>query len=330
MDRRQLPSWLWALVALVAILLYNAFFTPTFFHLEVKEGHLYGSLVDILQRGSPVMLVSLGMTLILATGGVDLSVGAVMAIAGSLAALLLSQGQSFPVALGAALAAACVLGIWNGLLIVFADIQPIVATLILLVSGRGVAQLLTNGQIITFSSSGLVWLGGGSWLGLPISIWTVAFCFAIVWTLVRKTALGLFIEALGDNPIAARYTGVNTKAVSLFVYGITGLLAGIAGLIVTGNVHAADANEVGLYLELDAILAVVIGGTPLTGGRFSLLGSILGALVIQTLTTTILTKGIPAETTQVVKAVIVLGVCLMQSPVTRTKVTSLLQRRRTA
>jgi simple sugar transport system permease protein len=318
------------LVALVAILLYNAFFTPTFFHLEVKEGHLYGSLVDILQRGSPVMLVSLGMTLILATGGVDLSVGAVMAIAGSLAALLLSQGQSFPVALGAALAAACVLGIWNGLLIVFADIQPIVATLILLVSGRGVAQLLTNGQIITFSSSGLVWLGGGSWLGLPISIWTVAFCFAIVWTLVRKTALGLFIEALGDNPIAARYTGVNTKAVSLFVYGITGLLAGIAGLIVTGNVHAADANEVGLYLELDAILAVVIGGTPLTGGRFSLLGSILGALVIQTLTTTILTKGIPAETTQVVKAVIVLGVCLMQSPVTRTKVTSLLQRRRTA
>jgi simple sugar transport system permease protein len=323
----QPPQWFWALIALLAILAYNALFTPVFFHLETKQGHLYGSLVDVLQRGSPVMLIALGMTLVIALGGVDLSVGAVMAVAGAIAAQLVTHNQPFPLAVALAVGVATLLGLWNGSLVVFAGVQPIVATLILLVSGRGIAQLITDGQIITFSSTGLAWLGGGYYFGLPIAIWLVALCGVVVWLATRQTTVGLMVEASGDNPIAARYTGIPTKSIGLFAYGLTGLLAGLAGLVVTGNVHAADANEVGLYIELDAILTVVIGGTPLTGGRFSLLGSILGALVIQTLTTTILTKGIPTEFTLVVKAVIVLAVCLLQSRAARARLLAPFRRR---
>src|SRR6185503_13442172 len=135
----------------------------------------------------------------------------------------------------------------------------------------------------------------------------------IVVFLQTKTAAGLFIESTGDNETASRYAGVNTRAVKLMVYSFCALCAGLAGLIATTNIAAADANNAGLWLELDAILATVIGGTALTGGRFYLTGSLLGAILIQTLTTTILTRGIAVELTLVVKAVVVLLVCLMQS-----------------
>lgn len=313
----QSPTWQrlrWPLAALGLVLLFNLAFTGGFFQLAIKDGRLYGSLVDILNRAAPVMLLSLGMTLVIATGGVDLSVGAIMAIAGAISALAVKAGQPVPIVMLAALAAALAAGLWNGALVSYLQVPPIVATLILMVSGRGVAQLLTDGQIITFENRAFEFLGRGTFLGLPFTITLVVVMFLALLWFTQKTAAGLFIEATGDNETASRYAGVNTRAVKLLVYGVCGLCAGIAGIIVTADIKAADVNNAGLYLELDAILAVVIGGTALTGGRISLAGSLVGAILIQTLTTTILTRGIPPTFTLVVKSAVIIGVCLLQAP----------------
>jgi len=310
----------WPLVALGAILLFNLIFTRGFSHIEIKEGRLFGSLIDILNRGAPVMLLSIGMTLVIATGGVDLSVGAVMAIAGSVAALLVAHVHApLSIVIVVSLAAASAAGLWNGLLVGYLGIQPIVATLILMVAGRGIAQLLAEGQIITFENHSFEYIGGGFLFGLPFTIFIVLAILIVTALVTRKTAVGLFIESIGGNQTASRYAGINVKPVKLLVYTFSGLCAGVAGLIVTSDLKAADANNTGLYLELDAILAVVIGGTALTGGRFYLLGSIVGALILQILTTTILTRGVAVEFTLVVKAVVVVTVCLLQSEEFRQK-----------
>ena len=310
----KLGRWFWALLSLGLILIYDLLFTPHFFSMEVRDGHLFGSLVDILNRGAPVMLVALGMTLVIATGGVDLSVGATMAIIGSLAAQMVTKGHpSIVIVLLVCLGAALLLGLWNGILVAVFKIQPIVATLILMVSGRGIAQLITDGQIITFDDKALSYIGSGYLFKIPFSITLVLIMLVLTVALTRRTAMGLFIESVGDNPVASRYAGIDVRTVQLFVYVFCGFCAGVAGLVATTNMRAADANNTGLNLELDAILAVVIGGTLLTGGRFQLVGSLLGALVIQALTTTILTKGVPIEYTLVVKALTVLAVCLLQS-----------------
>lgn len=308
------PKLKWPLAALGLVLLFNLCFTPGFFHLALKDGRLYGSLIDVLNRAAPVMLLALGMTLVIATGGVDLSVGAVMAITGSIAACALTRwGWPVPLVIIFSLVAAFAAGAWNGLLVAFLEIQPIVATLILMVSGRGVAQLLTQGQIITFENKSFEFVGRGTFFGLPFPLTLVAGTLGVLAWLTRKTALGLFLEATGNNETASRYSGVNTRLVKLFAYALAGLCAGLAGLIVTADIKAADANNAGLYLELDAILAVVIGGTSLTGGRFYLLSSLAGAVLIQALTTTILTRGVAVELALVVKALVIVVVCLLQS-----------------
>lgn len=321
----RLHGWasklLWPLLALAVLLIFNFFFSPGFFDIVVRDGRLYGSLIDILDRAAPVMLLSLGMTLVIATGGVDLSVGAIMAIAGTVAAWLLAdQGSGAFVAILVPVLACAVAGAWNGALVAWAGVQPIVATLILMVAGRGVAQLLSQGQIITFDDPTVAFIGGGAFAGLPFSITIVLVVLALTALLTRRTAIGLFIEAVGNNLVASRYAGVNVRMVTFIVYVFSGVCSAVAGLIVAADIRAADANNAGLYLELDAILAVVIGGTALTGGRFYLIGSLVGALIIQTLTTTILTLGIPVEWTLVVKATVVLVVCLLQSDEFRRKV----------
>lgn len=309
----------WPALILLALLLFNWLFTPGFLTLTVRDGRLFGSLVDVLNRAAPTALAGIGMTLVIATGGVDLSVGAVMAIAGAVAALIIQQTDaSLPVILAGALGASLLCGAWNGLLVSAFGIQPIVATLLLMVAGRGIAQLLTEGQIITFIHPSFEYLGSGYLFGLPLAVSIVAAAMLITVVLVRLTALGLFVETVGDNETASRFAGINDRFVKFAVYTFAGLCAGLGGLIVTANIRAADANNVGMYLELDAILAVVIGGTALAGGRFYLLGTLIGALIIQTLTTTILTRGIPVELTLVVKAIVVLVVCLLQAtPVQR-------------
>ncbi len=318
----------WVLLILAGILALNWVFTPGFFRLVIKDGHVYGSLVDIIDRAAPVMLLSLGMSLVIATGGVDLSVGAIMAIIGSLGAkLVVELHQPFALVLLAGLSAGVVLGLWNGVLVALVGVQPIVATLILMVAGRGIAQLLTGGQIITFEDPAFVYLGSGFLGGVPFTFSVVAAATILTGLATRKTALGLFIEATGDNETGSRYSGINTRFIKCFAYGMSGFFAGLAGLIVASDIKAADANNAGLYMELDAILAVVLGGTALTGGRFYLVNSLVGSLLIQTLTTSILTRGVPLEFTLVVKAIMILLVCLAQSEQFRHVLIRLFRRR---
>jgi len=308
----------WPLLVLCLLIVFNLIFTPGFGSIEVRDGRLYGSLIDILHRGAPVMLLAIGMTLVISTAGVDLSVGAVMAVAGAVAAVLLTgTGLGVVPVVLLALGVGCLAGLWNGLLVGVARVQPIVATLVLMVAGRGLAQLLTGGQIVTFDAPAFEVLGTGAALGLPCTVLMVALVAVLTILLTRGTVAGLCIESTGANERAARLCGVSVGAVRLLVYAFSGLCAALAGLIVTADIKAADANNCGLYLELDAILAVVIGGTSLSGGRFNLLGSLVGALVMQSVTTTILTRGVGIQWTLVVKGVIVFALLLIQSPLFR-------------
>jgi simple sugar transport system permease protein len=317
----------WPLVTLALLLAVNTAFNASFLHIEWRDGHLYGSLIDILNRAAPLVLVSLGMTLVIATRGIDISVGAVVAIAAALVAWMVGGSVSgnvsrfpMPLAIGAALGIALLCGLWNGLLVAKVGMQPIIATLILMVAGRGIAQLITGGQIITIYYAPFFFLGGGYLLGLPFSLFIVAVVFAVLHLAVTRTALGLFIQAVGINPTAARVAGVQARRLIVGAYTCCGLCAGIAGLLISSNVKSADGNNAGQLLELDAILAVTLGGTALTGGRFSLVGSVIGALIIQTLTYAIYSLGVPPEINLVVKAVVVFIVMLLQSPEFRANV----------
>lgn len=323
----------WPLVTLALLLAVNTAFNPSFLHIEWRDGHLYGSLIDILNRAAPLALVSLGMTLVIATRGIDISVGAVVAIAAAVGAWMIGGSVSgtesrfpMPLAILGALGVALVCGLWNGLLVAKVGMQPIIATLILMVAGRGIAQLITDGQIITIYYAPFFFLGGGYLLGLPFSLFVLAAVFTLLYLAVTRTALGLFIQAVGINPTAARVAGVQSRRLLLAAYTFCGVCAGIAGLLISSNVKSADANNAGQLMELDAILAVTLGGTALTGGRFSLVGSVIGALIIQTLTYAIYSMGVPPEINLVVKAVVVFVVMLLQSPDFRAQVGALVRR----
>jgi galactofuranose transport system permease protein len=301
------------ILALIVILAVDRVVSPQFFDLRLQDGRLFGSMIDVLNRGTPVALLSLGMVLVIATRGIDLSVGAVMAISGAIAASL-ADSHSLAVVLAAALGAGLICGLWNGFLVAVLGMQPIVATLILMVAGRGIAQLITEGRIVTFSSPDLVWLGNGSILGVPVPVAIALGMLILTGAVVRGSALGLLIEATGGNARASELAGVGTRAMILAVYVWCGVCAALAGVIAAADIMGADANNAGLWLELDAILAVVIGGTSLFGGRFSLVLAVLGALIIQTMNTGILLSGYPPEFNLLVKAVVVLAVLLLQSP----------------
>lgn len=319
---------LYPLIGLALLLLFDLFFVKNFFALEVRDGRLFGTLIDILNQGSKVMLLAIGMTLVIATGGVDLSVGSLMAVAGAVAAVLVTKTTlPVPVICAAGIAVVVLLGMFNGVLVSLAGIQPIVATLILMVAGRGIAMLLTDGQIVTFENEALVYIGNGAFLGLPFTVTLVLLVWAATILLTRRTAVGLFVEAVGDNETASRFCGVPSRLVKTGVYAFSAACAGIAGLIAASNIKAADSSRVGEMMELDAIFAVVVGGTALTGGRFTLAGSIVGALLIQTLTTTMVSLNVSPAIIPVPKAVVIVAVCLLQSVKFRAELARLLGRR---
>jgi simple sugar transport system permease protein len=324
----------WPAAMLAALLLYNLIFTRGFYSIDIRDGHLFGNLIDILRFGAPLILVALGMTMVIATGGIDLSVGSVVAISGALACLWISElpdqnsVSGVLVAVGLALLLSAALGLWNGFLVAYVGLQPIIATLILMVAGRGLAQLITDGQITTVNSSPFKLIGGGYLFAIPFSILLALVVTVLTALLVRRSALGMMIESVGGNAEASRLAGIRSRQIKLMVYVFAAFCAGIAGLMISSNVSGADGNNAGLWYELDAILAVVIGGTSLAGGRFSIGGTVLGALIIQTLTTTIYATGVPPETTLLVKALVVTAVCLIQSPAFRTKTARLVRGRR--
>lgn len=301
------------LLALVGVLLINWLLFPNFFRISWQDGRLFGSLIDVINRGAPVAILAIGMTPIIATRGVDLSVGAVMAVAGAVAATFAVSGHPLVVIVVASLAIAVACGLWNGILIALLGIQPFVATLVLMVAGRGLAQLITEGSIVTFSDPALIYIGTGSVLGLPMPA-VIAFVLMLAaHFFVRRTAMGLFIEAIGTNRSAATYAGLRSRSLILAIYAFGGLCAGIAGVIAAADIRGADANNAGLWLELDAILAVVIGGTSLLGGRFSIPLSVLGAVIIQAMNTGILVSGFPPEFNLIVKAGVIMIILILQS-----------------
>ncbi|WP_394171559.1 ABC transporter permease [Saccharospirillum alexandrii] len=306
------------IISLFLLIVGTALVVPGFLKLSIVDGHIYGSLIDILHRSTPTALIALGMAVVIGTKGIDLSVGAIIAICGAVTAVLTASTELHPlIVLGCALLAGMVCGLWNGTLVAVFGIQPIVATLILMVAGRGIAQMITGGQIVTFHSDFINGIGNGFFLGLPARVVLAAVIIAITVLVLRKTALGMFLEAVGGNSEASRLVGIDSKLLILMVYVFSGFCAALAGVIIAADIRGADANNAGLWLELDAILAVVIAGASLSGGRIYLGLTIVGALIIQTLTTAILTSGLPAQYNLIVKASIILVVLLLQSRVTQ-------------
>ncbi|WP_210530023.1 ABC transporter permease [Rubellimicrobium arenae] len=299
--------------ALAALILLNVVLTPNFLAIQ--------TLAVNVSQVATVAIVALGMTLVIATGGVDLSVGAVMAVAGALAPLIFGSawGQANPglglaAAIVAPLLVAMCCGLFNGSLVSFLGVQPIIATLILFISGRGVAQVLTNGNLQTFSNPSFTWLGTGRVLGLPVQGWIALGLTVIVALVVRKTIYGRYLLSVGGNERAAALAGTPVARVKIATYAIASTFAGLAGLIDVAINSASDAARVGNLMELDAIAAAVVGGAALSGGRAPILGTLLGAVFIQLVGYTLIANGVPDEATFIVTAaIIVIAVYLQDS-----------------
>ncbi len=311
----------WTLAALLIILFVDRLISPNFFEIRMVNDRFVGSLINILDSSAPYALLAIGMTLVIAVKGIDLSVGAVMAICAATAVVLIRNYEAgateffyqpgFVILITIVIGAIC--GLWNGILIAFLDLQPIIATLILMVAGRGVAQLITGGQSPTFTNDTLAFVGRGVVFGIPFPIYIAVVVLIVVMLLVRRTALGLLIESVGVNDRASYYAGIQARMIKLFVYMLSGMCAAVAGMIVAGEVKSADPHTAGLFSELDAILAVVIGGTALTGGRFYLTLSVMGVLIIQSMLVGLYVSSLHPTTNLVVKAFVVLAVLLLQS-----------------
>jgi ribose/xylose/arabinose/galactoside ABC-type transport system permease subunit len=296
-----------ALAALVLLVVFNSIFTTNFLDLN--------NFRNILLQVAPTMLVAVGMTLVIATGGIDLSVGSVMAIASAVAATSLDRGAG--VAVLVALLVATAAGALNGALISGFRIQPIIVTLALLISGRGIAQVLSNGgQLIPFSDATFEYLGRGVVAGVPVQVVVMAIAVALAIFAMRATSFGRYVLAVGGNEAAARLAGVRVHRTKVAVYALSGLLAGVAGLIETARLGASDAQKVGLNIELDAIAATVVGGTALTGGRATVPGTLVGALIMQVITTSFNMRGYSFAWGLVIKAAIILVAVYIQRPKT--------------
>jgi len=293
-----------ALAALVLLFVANSIFTTNFFDPN--------NFRNILLQVSPTVLVAVGMTFVIATGGIDLSVGAVMAIASAVAATSLDGGVLVAVLL--ALAVTTAAGVFNGALISGFRIQPIIVTLALLISGRGVAQVINGGQLIPFTNPAFEYLGRGSVAGVPVQVVVMLLVVAAAIFVMRATAFGRYVVAVGGNEAAARLSGIRVNRTKITVYALSGLLAGVAGLIETARQGASDAPNMGLNIELDAIAATVVGGTPLTGGRATVVGTLVGALIMQIITMSFNMNGIRYSWSLVIKAAIIIVAVYIQRP----------------
>ncbi len=302
-----------ALVALTLLILFNLAVTPNFATMQTLSVNL--------TQVCTIVIVGVGMTLVIATGGIDLSVGALMAIAGALSPMIF-MGTLVPIAplwlaitfgIVLPILAAGVFGLFNGWLITRFSIQPIVATLVLFIAGRGLAQVSTNGNLQVFKVPEFQVIALGRVLGVPFQVWIMLVLVLVVAFILKRTVFGKQVLAVGGNERAARLAGVPVTRIKMIVYGICGLCSGVAGLIVIAMNSAADANLIGQGMELDAIAAVAVGGTLLSGGRATVIGTLLGALIIQLVRYTLLANGVPDPVALIAKAgLIILAVWLQQ------------------
>ena len=300
-------------VAFLALIVFNIAVTPNFLSWQTLN-------VNLTQVAT-IVIVATGMTLVIATGGIDLSVGSLMAISGALAPMIFMgqfwqvENMAFAVALAFIIPVAVtgLFGLFNGLLVTRFSIQPIIATLVLFIAGRGIAQVMTNGNLQVFKNDGFQFIAMGRIAGIPAQVVLMTVIVILASAMIRYPVIGRQIIAVGGNEKAARLTGIPVKYVKLLVYMISGALAGLAGLVVVARNSASDANLVGLGMELDAIAAVAVGGTLLTGGRANIVGTVIGAFVIQLVRYTLLANGVPDAAALIVKAgLIVLAVFIQQ------------------
>ena len=299
----------------------NAFYN--FFTISINNGILYGRLIDILNRGSEAAILAIGMTLVVAaSAGTDISVGSVMALAGGVCCVLLAgpgnvnvSEYAVPMWVGivAGILVAGLCGAINGALVAGLKIQPMVATLILYSAGRAIGLLLCNSSIIYINVESFKFFGGYCWI-FPTPVIIAAICILVTALVLKFTALGTYVQAVGINKDAARISGYKSAAIIFICFVICGLFAGIAGIVTTSRIYSADTNNIGLNLEMDAILAVALGGNSLGGGKFRLSGSIIGAYTIQAITTTLYALGVSSAQAPVFKAIIVILIVAIQSP----------------
>lgn len=313
---------LWGLVAIVALLGVNLLKDPQYLSITYSSntGSLVGNLIDIVRAAAPILMIATGMCMVIATGGIDLSVGSLMAVAGAVAMEMLHRADA-PGSIGAAalavalaIALCAVLGALNGLLVSVVGLQPFITTLVMMLAGRGLAKVVTGGQNTTAVNAPYRWIANGRLLGLPVVFLIAIGVVLAVGVVIRRTALGMLIEAVGINAEASRLAGVNRRALLVTVYVVSAVLAALAGVFATGSVMTVDVSQTGYQLELDAILAVVLGGTSLAGGKFSLAGAATGALLIATLDKTVVFLGVPASATPAFKALVIIVLYLAQSP----------------
>ena len=308
---------------LALVLLINLFTRPDFFSIEIRDGVLYGFLIDIINRASELVILAVGMTLVVsASAGTDISVGAIMAVSAAVCCNILTGGEraatayANPLILGfiAALVVGALIGCFNGFLVAKLEIQPMVATLIMFTAGRGIAQLITDGQI-TYVRVDSYKILGSSFPGFPVPAPFIISIIVVLLTLLllKKTALGMYIQAVGINKKASSLTGIKSVLIIFLAYAFCGLCSGLSGLIASSRIYSADANNIGLNMELDAILAVAIGGNSLGGGKFSIAGSVIGAYTIQALTTTLYAMHVSSDQIPVYKAIVVVIIVTLQS-----------------
>jgi galactofuranose transport system permease protein len=292
---------------LLAMIVFNLLFTQHFVSLQTFN-------VNLTQVVT-IVIVGIGMTLVVATGGIDLSVGASMAIAGAVAPMLfmnIAGPLGIVLAFTLPIIAAALCGVFNGLLVTRLHVQPIVATLVLFIAGRGIAQVVTDGSLQAFTNPAFQWIALGKIAGVPFQILLMLVLVALFTWIVRKTLFGKYLLVTGGNEDAAYLSGIPTVRVKMIAYTVCAALAGLAGLISISVNSSSDANVVGLGVELDAIAAVAVGGTALTGGRAYITGTLIGALIIQLLRYTLLAHGIPDAAALVLKAAIIIAAVYVQ------------------
>ena len=304
-DLSTVTSWVrgrGVYLAFVVLVLLNLIITPNFASLV--------TVTTLLITVSPIVLVSLGVALTIGTEGIDLSVGSVMALASAFLPLYLGYG--WPVAVLVVLFVGALAGLLNGSLVAFVGVQPIVATLALLVGGRGLAQIFAGGQSLPITDPGILWLGQGRLFGIPAPVIVAVLAVIVVAFLVNRTTFGRYVVAVGGNRSASYLSGHPVRRTLLAVYVISALLAALAGIIATARLGASDPSNIGLLIELSAITAVVVGGTPLSGGKVKVMGTVMGALLIQLITNTFISNDLPFTWAQVLTAAIILVAVYVQ------------------
>jgi ribose/xylose/arabinose/galactoside ABC-type transport system permease subunit len=294
-----------AVAALVVLFVYNAVATPYFLTPQ-------SLLFILLRQSAPIAIVAVGMAIVIGTGGIDLSVGSVMAIAGQVGAALVLKDQPFLLAIVAALLVSALCGLFNGTLVARFGVQPIIATLILFIAGRGIAQLITNGELQPLSNPAFQWIGLARPFGVPAQVIIAVVVAVVAWLVMRLTVFGRYVLAVGGNETASRLAGVPAARVKLLAYVTSGVLAGLVGLIAVSATSASDANNTGIGMELDAIAAVAVAGTPLTGGKVTVWGAVIGAVLLKLLQNTLIAHGVTKEVAQIIEGAVIVAALWLQ------------------